>query len=227
MKKIIGGAGTAVVVVAIIAFKFLAPSAEVAIQNAAGAGWDDAKADFQAEISQVINTDYEVFVLSQAEKDAITNCIADKSIAFLNGTDCSYLYNTATTTEAEHLANQEKCMEKVKFPEKQEGFTVECTKEHMPNSWKVMEKIFVGVYEEAYTGQGVPGPKAKEIGECISKKIVALCDARKYELIDKSATDAEKMFNSIDKFIPDFEKDEEVTAIMNECAPTEDAEEKK
>ncbi|MBN2718548.1 MAG: hypothetical protein JXX14_22075 [Deltaproteobacteria bacterium] len=223
MKKILGGVGTAVAVVAILAFKFLAPSAEVAVKNATGAGWDDAKGDFKAEISQVINSDYEVFVLSQAEKDAITDCIVDKSVEFLNGTDCSYLYNTATTTEAEHLANQEKCMEKVKFPEHQEGFTIECTKTNMPNSWKVMEKIFVGVYEEAYTAQGVAGPKAKQIGECISKKLVALCDARKYELVDKSAKEAEKMFFPIDKYIPDFEKDEEVSAILNECAPAEDA----
>ena len=222
MKKIIGGVGTAVAVVAIIAFKFLAPSAEVAVKNAAGAGWDEAKSDFHSEISDVINSDYEVFVLTQPEKEAITNCIVDKSIEFLNGTDCSYLYNAATTTEAEHLANQEKCMEKVKFPEKQEGFTIECTRTHMPRSWKVMEKIFVGVYEQAYTAQGVAGPRARQIGECIAKKLTAMCDQRKYKLIDETAKEADKMFFPIDKYIPDFEKDQEVSAILNECAPSEE-----
>lgn len=221
MKKILGGVGTAVAVVAIIAFKFLAPSAEVAVKNASGSGWDEAKGDFQKEISEVMNSDYDVFVLAQAEKDNITNCIVDKSIQFLNGTDCSYLYNAATTSESEHLANQEKCMEKVKFSDHQEGFTLECLKTHMPKSWKLMEKIFVGVYEDAYTGQGVAGPEAKKIGECIAGKLVTLCDTRQYKLIDEKATNAENLFIPVDNYIKDFDKDEEVALIMNDCAPKE------
>ncbi|MBN2340812.1 MAG: hypothetical protein JXX29_12770 [Deltaproteobacteria bacterium] len=145
MKKVLGGVGTAVVVVAIVAFKFLAPSAEVSIKNATGTGWDEAHGDFMTEISGVMDTEYAIFDLSADDKNKIATCIVEKSIKFLNGTDCSYLYNTATTTESEHLANQEKCLDKVKFEKNQEGFTLECLKANMPGKWSVMKKIFVGV----------------------------------------------------------------------------------
>ncbi|MBN2340811.1 MAG: hypothetical protein JXX29_12775 [Deltaproteobacteria bacterium] len=79
------------------------------------------------------------------------------------------------------------------------------------------------MYEEAYTGQGVAGPEAKTIAECIAGKLTALADQRKYKLINEKATTAEDLLFGIDTYVPDFEKDEEVNAIMNECAPTDDA----
>lgn len=222
-SKLIGGVGTAVVVVGIIAFKFFSPSAEVELMNASGSGWDDAMADFEAELAEMMNTEYDVFDLSQGDKNKFATCVAKKSIKFLNGTDCSYLYNPATTSEAEHLANQEKCLEEVKFENHQGGFILECLKEKMPTSWAVMKKIFIGVYEEAYTSQGVSSTEAKKIAECIATKLTALCDARKYKLIDEKAQDIEGLLIGVDTYIPDFEKDEEVSAIMNGCAPQDEA----
>jgi len=219
MKTILGGIGTAVAIAVVIGFKFLGPSAEVAVKNATGMGWDEARKDFVAEISSVINTDYDVFVLSQTDRDNIAGCIADKSIGFLNTTDCSYLYNTATTSEVEHLAAQEKCMNNVQFSKKQEAFSVECLKAHIPANWSVMEKVFTGVYEDAYVEQGIAAPQAKQIGECMSRKLVALCNERKYPLVDQTATAPENLFIPVARYIPVFENDEGITTIMNECAP--------
>lgn len=223
MKKLLGGVGTVVVVGAIIAFKFFGPSAEVTLKNATGSGWDDARSELRNQISQVMEQEYEVFDLSASDKNKIADCIVDKSIAFLNETDCSYLYNSATTTEAEHLANQETCMAKVKFEENQEGFTMECLKQNMPDSWKIMKSIFVGIYEEAFTQDGVPGPKAKQIGECIAQKLVGILDGRKYKLINDKSIKAEDLLFPIDKYVPDFEKDEEISAVVAECAPADAA----
>ncbi|MBN2528743.1 MAG: hypothetical protein JXR76_20300 [Deltaproteobacteria bacterium] len=223
MKKILGGVGTAVAVVAIIAFKFLAPSAEVAVKNATGSGWDEARDYFATEISKLMKPDFEGLVLDETNQENITNCIVDKSIKFLNETDCSYLYNTATTSETEHLANQETCLAKVRFTEHQEGFRLECLKTYLPRSWKLMEKVFMGIYEEAYIRQGIPEAEAKQIGECISGKLVALFDGRQYKLIDDQSRDVENLFFPADKYIPDFEKDEEIVVILTECAPKDDA----
>jgi hypothetical protein len=89
----------------------------------------------------------------------------------------------------------------------------------MPTNWSVMEKVFMGVYEDAYTEQGIAASEAKQISACISRKLVALCNERQYLLVDQNATTPENLFIPVARYIPAFENDTGINAIMSDCAP--------
>jgi hypothetical protein len=219
MKKLLGGLGGIIVVAGIVIFKMLAPSAEVAATNAMGSGWDGAQAEFMTQITTTLTQEYAAFNLPPDMIQKISKCITDKSVAFLNTTDCSYLYNTATTTEAQHLAAQEQCMAKVQFEKKQEGYTLDCTKESFPDDWKLMHGLFVDEFEKSFAAQGVPADKAKEIGVCISDKLMTLLNTRKCKLINRAATNPEQIFFTLDDCIKDTENDKDFQAVITACAP--------
>ena len=222
MKRLLGGIGGIIAVGVIVAIKMLAPSAEVAIKNSTGTGWDDAKGDFMTEITAALTEEYATFGFPPATIQTIAGCISDKSIAFLNTTDCSYLYNTATTTEAQHLAAQEQCMIKVQFEQKQEGFTMECTKASFPDDWKYMHNIFSSEFEKSFAAEGAPADAAKQMGLCISEKLTAMLNARQCKLINRQATKAEDIFFGMDDCIKDSENDKEFQAIISSCTGTEE-----
>ncbi len=219
MKKVLGGLGGIIAIGAFVAFKMTAPSAQVAATNAMGAGWDGAQGEFMTQITSTLTQEYATFKLSPELIQKIAKCITDKSIAFLNTTDCSYLYNTATTTEAQHLAAQEQCMAKVQFDQKQEGYTLDCTKENFPDDWKFMHSIFMEQFELSFTSQGFPADKAKDIGACVSDKLIALVTTRQCKLINRAANKAEDIFFSLDDCIKDTENDKDFKAVITTCTP--------
>ncbi len=226
MKRILGGIGGVIAVGAYIAFKLLAPSAEVAIKNSTGTGWDDAKGDFMKEITASLATEYATFGFPNDIIQTISSCISDKSIAFLNTTDCSYLYNTSVTTEAQHLATQEQCMNKVQFDQKQEAFTLECTKVSFPDDWKHMQNPFAVEFEKSFAAAGTTADIAKQIGLCISEKLVAMLNTRQCKLINREAAKMEEIFFSMDDCIKDAQNDAEFQSIIASCTgTTEKAEE--
>jgi hypothetical protein len=199
----------------------------VAIENSAGVGWDDAKAEFVTEITTTLTTEYATFGFPPAIIQTISSCIADKSIAFLNTTDCSYKYNTATTTEAQHLASQEQCFVKVQFETRQEGFTLECTRESFPDDWKYMQNIFTGEFEKSFAQEGVPAATAKQMGLCIAEKLTTLMNTRQCKLINRQAAKVEDIFYGMEDCIKDTENDKEFQDIITSCtgqgAPEEEA----
>ena len=227
MKRILGGVGGIIAIGVIVAIKMLAPSAEVAIKNSTGTGWNDAKNDFMTEITTTLTTEYATFGFAPSIIQTISNCIADKSIAFLNTTDCSYLYNTATTTEAQHLAAQEQCMNKVQFDQKQEGFTLECTREAFPDDWKYMQNIFSGEFEKSFAAQGVPADTAKQMGLCIADKLTTLMNTRQCKLINRQAAKVEDIFYGLEDCIKDTDNDKDFQEVITSCtgqaAPEEEA----
>lgn len=226
MKKLFGGIGGIIAIGAIVAFKMLAPSAQVAVENTAGIGWNDAKGELMSGISSELTTEYATFGLPPVIIQTISNCITDKSIAFLNTTDCSYKYNTATTTEAQHLAAQEQCMIKVQFEKQQEGFTLECTRESFPDDWKYMHKMFSGEFEQSFAQEGVPGDVAKQMGVCIAEKLTTLMNTRQCKLINRQAAKVEDIFFGMEDCIKDTENDKEFQEIITSCTtPAGSAEE--
>ena len=80
---------------------FLFTEAEVAL-----GGWDDAREEFRPLYEQI----YRDLAIEPQIHKRLINCALDDSIDFLNTTDCSYLYNPKTTSEAEHAARQDACL---------------------------------------------------------------------------------------------------------------------
>ena len=154
MKKYIFGG---IAVVAVVLWKFvIGPSLAVTAQNTMGAGWDDAKPELMAQFSSTFATDWAMFNLSQPDIQQMSDCCATKAVEFLNTTDCSYLYNQNTTTEAEHLKNQETCMAKVKYDEAELKFSLDCMRQHFPEDWKHLRTPLMQGYETSFVENGAP-----------------------------------------------------------------------
>jgi len=216
VKKVIAGIAGVVILVAL---KFIVPSLQVEATNATGAGWDDAKAEMNTTFMGVLTQEYSAFALPPATLTTISNCITDRAVAYLNTTDCSYLYNPNTTSESEHLAQQEACMVKVEYEQKEADFTIQCTKENFPEDWKHMQTLLGESFTAVFVAQGVPEATAKTASACVAQKAVALINQRKCPLVNKAATKGEEMFYTIDDCIKDPENDAEFQAIWTTCTP--------
>jgi hypothetical protein len=215
MKKyILGAVGIAVVVL----WKFVVgPSLAVTAQNTLGAGWDDAKPELMAQFSSTFATDWSMFELGQPKIQELADCCATKAVAFLNTTDCSYLYNQTTTTEEEHLKNQEVCMAKVKYDEEEMKFSLECLREHFPEDWKHLKAPLIQGYESSFTSNGVPAAEAKKMATCITDGSVTLANNRKCPVVNKQATTFEDLVNSIDTCIKDPDNDVDFQNVLKSC----------
>lgn len=205
MNKWLLGAGAAGVA-AVVKFVVL-PSAAVSAQNAMGVGWDDARAEFVSDFDKALGEELAPIGLTQAEIHPVSECAADEIVKFLNGTDCSYQYNTATTTEAEHLAEQEKCMAKVKYDEQEEKVGLICLKQKLPNDWKVMRKSLIEGFAGAAAESGMPAAQAQTVASCFADKAIAAANEKKCPLINQAATKAEDLFSDMSKCVPDSDSE--------------------
>lgn len=116
--------GVVVAIGVAVAWQFFGGDLQVWMNNSGGRGWDAARPEVVAAMkAQMVG-----LPIDEAKKQALAECVADKAVAFLNGTECSYYYNTARMTEAEHTAAQEACMAKVGYPEQEAKFAEECMK---------------------------------------------------------------------------------------------------
>ncbi len=210
----VGAAGAAAVVKFVVV-----PSVTVSAQNAMGMGWDDARAEFVTTFDAALGQEFAPLGLTQAEIHPVSECAADAAVKFLNGTDCSYQYNTATTTEAEHLAEQEKCMDRVKYEEEEAKIGLACLKQKLPSDWKVMRKSLIEGFAGAATESGMSAAQAQTVATCFADKAIAAANERKCPLINQAATKPEELFADMSKCVPDSDSEK----FGQECAGTEPA----
>jgi hypothetical protein len=222
MKK---GIGIAIAIVAGLLWQFvIGPQMEVSTKNALDSGWDDAKAEVAQQQKAAYAESLKGIGLSDAVLDALAGCTADKAIAFLNTTDCSYLYNQTTTSEEEHLAEQEKCMDKVGYSAKEEQFSFECMKANIPNDWNIMSAQLKESLAAGFVAEGLDAAIAGPYAECAVPKMVALMKKRECPLINKTAEKPEDLMLSSDDCFKDMDTDKEFAEIFTGCAPTPPAE---
>lgn len=123
MNKVVG----VLVAIGVIAvWKLVIPTIVVSMS-----GWDDARPELLGKFKAAFPAEVRAQI-GDAKADLVVACLTDKAIEFLNGTDCKYKYNELTTSQAEHLAAQEACMEAVGYAQKEEAFAIECMKQHVP-----------------------------------------------------------------------------------------------
>ncbi len=223
MKK---GIAAVVVIAGVLLWKFvIGPQVMVSATNAMGAGWDDAKSEIQTEQRAAYAEGFKGVKLSGRTLDALAACTTDKAIAFLNTTDCSYLYNQATTSEQEHLAAQEKCFNEVGYEAKEMQFTLECTKKHFPNDWSIMEETLTGELAEGFAAEGMDEKASNALATCVVPKLIALMKTRKCALVNPAAQNMEELMLSSEDCFEDIENDEEFKQLFESCGPKNEAEE--
>lgn len=93
-------------------------------------------------------------------------------------------------------------MESVKFEEKEFELTMECAKEHIPQDWKQLQRKLEEEFTAAFKDK-LPAAQAKTIGACVAEKAVQLATGKKCELVNKEATTADDLINSLDKCVGD------------------------
>lgn len=210
-KLVLGGLGVG----AVVLWKLvIGPSLAVKAENAMGVGWNDAKPEMVATFGSALGEHLSSFGLTPVETKAVTDCCADKAIEFLNKTDCSYQYNTATQTEAEHLKEQEACFERVKYNEAEEKLTLACMQEKMPDDWKLLRSSLIENFAKGATEEGMPAGKAKQVATCFADRVVAQGNQKKCPLINKQATKPDDLFHPMEKCV----SDEESKKFGEECA---------
>lgn len=199
MKRAIG---SVIVVGLLIAAKvWLMPWLSIRAEQAAGTGWDDAHAELLTTYQEAMES-WENLDLGADTKLKISQCITDKAITFLNTTDCRYKYNQTTTSMAEHLTEQEKCMETVKFEEKEFELTMECAKEHIPSDWKQLQRKLAEEFTAAFKDK-LPAAQTKTVGACVADKAVQFAGVKGCDLVNREATTADDQINSLDTCLGD------------------------
>lgn len=192
----------------------VAPTLAVKAENALGVGWNDARPELVATFGATLAEHLASLSLTPAEAQTVTECCADKAVEFLNATDCSYQYNTATQSEAEHLAEQEACFARVKYEEATEKSTLGCMIEKMPNDWKLLRSGLIENFAKGATSEGMPEAQATKVATCFADRVVAKGNEKKCPVLNREAKTADDMFLPMEKCI----SDEESKAIGEACA---------
>lgn len=200
--------------VGLLAKFVIIPSIAVQAQNSMGVGWNDSKSELVQKFTEALAPEFVPLGLTPSELSAITNCCADQAIAFLNTTDCSYQYNQATTSEAQHLKEQEECMQRVSYEQQEAKIALSCFKEHLPNDWKLLKKGLVESFVETAVDGGMSPLDAQKAGTCFAERAVQIANERKCPLINKDAVEPSDLFNDMSNCIPT----EEAEKLGVECA---------
>ena len=178
---------------------FVFPELEIEARKAAGAGWTEAKSEIKGNIVSALREGFVDIDLRADVLDRVAVCVSDKVVDFLNDTDCDYYFNESTTTEAEHLVNQEACLKQVGYDAKEVEFTIACAKEHVPKDWNIMRPLLSREMDAALKEQILDAAKRKEAVDCVVGKTVELLGKTGCPPLNPKATTLEQLFTPADE----------------------------
>ena len=180
--------------------------------------WDGYKAELVEKSRAEYVRDLERFLFSNTTLDVFAECVADKAIAFLNTTECPYLYNPGTTSKEEHLAALKECLAKVGYEAKLEKYSFECMKANIPEDWSIMKKTLSAEFSAGFVESGLDSKKAKSLADCVSPGLVELMNKRACPLVNKAAEKPEDLVFRIDDCFKDSDNDKEFNDVFSSCA---------
>ena len=108
-------------------------SVGIEAMSMAGAGWDDSRETFLESYKAEVNKSEHFKSVPEDVKERYINCLADKTVEFLNQTECKYLYNQMTTSKEEHLKEQDACVQA-------SGLGTAIAEKHVPACVKVAQE---------------------------------------------------------------------------------------
>lgn len=212
MKKGLGIVGSVLLIGALVAWKFFGADVQIKLKEASGKAWNDSRGELTTKFTKVLTPPLSKMALPPGTIPNIVTCLVDKAIAVLNKSGCSYHYNTATSSRAEHERKQTACLERVGYIKTEERLTQECMAQHLPNKWEIHRGTLVASMTKAAPAN-VPNKAAW--GQCTADKIIGALSKSKCLPIDKDPA-AKKPLNTIDdcvkqeglmKSLPSFGRD--------------------
>lgn len=194
MKKGLGIVGTVLLIGALVAWKFLGADVQIKIKEASGTAWNESRGELTRKFSKVLTPPLSKMSLPPGTVGQIVSCLVDKAIAVLNKSGCSYHYNTATTSRAEHERRQTACLQRVGYIKTEEKLTQQCMAQFLPNKWAIHRNALVATMTKA-APPNVPNKPAW--GQCAADKILEALSKTKCLPINKDPA-AKKPLNTID-----------------------------
>ena len=172
-------------------------------------GWEDARSEITAGIQTELTTGLSTQIdLPADKKDALLKCLVDKKIEFLNGTECKYYYAEGTTSEAEHLKNQEECLKKANMEAKDEENFIACALVNVPNTWALAAAAITKEF-------GAEMPAATR--DCFVDGMVKAFDQFGCTLLNKEAKKAEEILTNPEKCMADSRIASEIETLNGKC----------
>ena len=204
--------GSVLLIGALVAWKFFGADLQIKIKEASGEAWNDSRAELTTKFTKVLTPPLSKMQLPLGTIPKIVTCLVDKAIAVLNKSGCSYHYNTATSSRAEHERKQTACLERVGYIKMEEKLTQQCMAQLLPNKWEIHRRTLV----ESMTKAAPATVQNKRAwGSCTAEKILSALGKTKCLPINKDPA-AKKPLNTIDdcvkqeglmKSLPSFGRD--------------------
>ena len=173
---------------------FLFPELEISARKAAGAGWTEAEGEIRGNVLSGLREGFVDIDLPSGVLERVATCVTEKVVGFLNGSDCDYYYNETTTSEAEHLAAQEACLQGVGYDAKEVEFTIACAQAHVPKDWAIMRPLLSREMDDALKDRILDAAKRKGAVDCVVDKTVALLGTTECAPMNPEATTPEQLF---------------------------------
>lgn len=181
-------------------------------------GWEGAKAEFDQlytlEVNQLFRKNG--FMVKQAPKQKIINCMTAESIKFLTKTDCEYQYNQLTTTESEHKAKQDQCFARNGWLKQEQVVFERCAKRHFPNDWRVVgHSLHLSLVKQLQATGQTPA-RAEQIAGCTAPLLLGLFERSGCELLVDQAPGA-RLFGSVGECLKEKQLGGEMRRIIAGC----------
>lgn len=195
-KKVLSIIGAVVLLGIVGVLKFVVqPWLELKQKQSTG-DWTESRSELKAQFKELTKNLFSDMDVPADAMNQVEDCIVDKAIPFLNQSGCKYHYVKTTTSEADHIKEQEKCLEKVGWEKKLELITVECIREKIPNDWKIAKTALIRDMMQGFTAQVPDENKRKQAAECTSDMMIKELQASDCPIITKDGKVFDALFNN-------------------------------
>jgi hypothetical protein len=179
--------------------------------------WDAARVDLTSQIRPDLEANLKLAQVPAPVFTALLDCEVTSYIQWLNTTDCSYLFDKATTTLEWHLKDQKACLERADATARLQEIDLACTKLKLPNEWSIFEEMFAQTFAETVDRRHPKSPTARKVGACAADRYVSELNHIGCKPMDVEASTREAMFatDCIHENQPIL--DRRMTAVLHDC----------
>jgi hypothetical protein len=176
--------------------------------------WHEARAELRTTVVKpFLDKGLGDLVLTQTVRKSMEDCILNKSIAFLNKSDCDYYYVKTTSSRSEHEKKQLDCMKRVGFPKKIKKYTLSCALSSLPDKWAMLNRVLANILEKDLKAKIPNAKQRKKAVDCIVKKAMALLQKSSCRPLNREAKSLEKLFRPL---VECLKKDEKLGKAFRE-----------
>ena len=179
--------------------------------------WDAARVDLTPQIRADLEANLKLAHVPESIFKALLDCEVTSYIQWLNTTDCSYLFDKATTTLEWHLKEQKACLERADATTRLQEIDLACTKLKLPNEWSIFQGMFAQSFAETVDRRHPKSPIARKMGACAADRYVSELNHIGCKPMDVEASTREAMFATDCIHENQSALDRRMTAVLHDC----------